>query len=256
MKWLASDLWSSGQRHRQRKSSLENVASPRSRHGLDWMNFFIADVQEGFGAFVAFYLADQKWSQGSIGEMLTIGRAASALSLIPSGGLTDVVRSKRALVAVGIIMIAGAVLIPCTPPYLSFRGCCRGFARDDRRHPAAEWPQGRCGSVGGGRWRDHHNAIGGGIPNTKQLGVGCPVRFIALGRADPQALLTKYASRSDSLTSSARWLRSARPSRIRFLRPGQRVVAAARRLFPRGLSNLKCRTGAATARWCGPLHRQ
>lgn len=47
-------LWSSGQRHRQRKSLLENVASRRSRHGLDWMNFFISDVQEGFGAFVAF----------------------------------------------------------------------------------------------------------------------------------------------------------------------------------------------------------
>ncbi|MDE2241678.1 MAG: MFS transporter [Bradyrhizobium sp.] len=120
MKWLASDLWSSGQRHRQRKSLLENVASRQSRHGLDWMNFFISDVQEGFGAFVAFYLADQKWSQGSIGEMLTIGRVASALSLIPGGALTDVVRSKRALIAVGIIMIAGAALILALRPTVLF----------------------------------------------------------------------------------------------------------------------------------------
>jgi hypothetical protein len=26
----------------------------RARYGLDWMNFFVADVQTGFGAFVAF----------------------------------------------------------------------------------------------------------------------------------------------------------------------------------------------------------
>ncbi|MDE2068868.1 MAG: MFS transporter [Bradyrhizobium sp.] len=84
------------------------------------MNFFISDVQEGFGAFVAFYLADQKWSQGSIGEMLTIGRVASALSLIPGGALTDVVRSKRALIAVGIIMIAGAALILALRPTVLF----------------------------------------------------------------------------------------------------------------------------------------
>jgi|SRR5579871_302725 len=98
-------------RHRQNKSSLERVASSQSRRGLDWMNFFIADVQEGFGAFVAFYLADLKWSQGAIGEMLTIGRAASALSLIPGGALTDAVRWKRALIAAGIVAIAAAALI-------------------------------------------------------------------------------------------------------------------------------------------------
>ncbi|MGH6677390.1 MAG: MFS transporter [Bradyrhizobium sp.] len=107
-------------RHRQAKSSLERVASTRSRHGLDWMNFFIADVQEGFGAFIAFYLADLKWSQESIGEMLTIGRAVSALSLLPGGALADVVRWKRALVATGIIMIAAAAVILAVHPTLPF----------------------------------------------------------------------------------------------------------------------------------------
>jgi hypothetical protein len=82
-------------RHRQNRLSRERVASTQSRYGLDWMNFFIADVQEGFGAFVAYYLADLKWSQGSIGEILTIGQAASALSMIPGGALTDVVHWKR-----------------------------------------------------------------------------------------------------------------------------------------------------------------
>src|SRR5215469_9599577 len=90
-------------RHRQNKLSLERVASTQSRYGLDWMNFFIADVEEGFGAFVAFYLADLKWSQAAIGGILTVGQAASAASLIPGGALTDALRWKRALIAGGII---------------------------------------------------------------------------------------------------------------------------------------------------------
>lgn len=84
------------------KSSLEQVASTRSRRGLDWMNFFIADVQEGFGAFIAFYLADLKWSQELIGEMLTIGRAASALSLIPGGALADALHWNRSAKSLSI----------------------------------------------------------------------------------------------------------------------------------------------------------
>src|SRR5690348_14076016 len=107
-------------RHRQNKSSLEKVASSQSRRALDWMNFFIADVQEGFGAFVAFYLADLKWSQETIGLMLTIGRIASAVSMIPGGALTDVVRWKRGLVASGIIMIAAAALILALHPTFVF----------------------------------------------------------------------------------------------------------------------------------------
>lgn len=99
---------------------MEKVASRRSRRGLDWMNFFIADVQEGFGAFVAFYLADLKWSRESIGLVLTIGKAASAVCLIPGGALTDVVRQKRTLVAGAIIMIAAAALILALRPTFPF----------------------------------------------------------------------------------------------------------------------------------------
>jgi MFS family permease len=84
------------------------------------MNFFIADVQEGFGAFVAFYLADLKWSQETIGLMLTVGKAAGALSLIPGGALADTVRRKRLLIAAGIIMIAIAALILALRPTFPF----------------------------------------------------------------------------------------------------------------------------------------
>ncbi|MBA4037649.1 MAG: MFS transporter, partial [Bradyrhizobium sp.] len=33
-----------------------------SQRGLDWFIFFLADVQTGFGPFVAVYLTTQKWT--------------------------------------------------------------------------------------------------------------------------------------------------------------------------------------------------
>jgi hypothetical protein len=54
-------------RHRRQKRSLESAGSSQSRRGLDWMNFFTADVQTGFGAFVSLYLAEMQWSQESVG---------------------------------------------------------------------------------------------------------------------------------------------------------------------------------------------
>jgi len=75
------------------------------------MNFFIADVQTGFGSFVAFYLAQLGWSQGNIGVALSVGNIAGLLSQIPAGALADGVRWKRGLAAGGIVMTAVAALI-------------------------------------------------------------------------------------------------------------------------------------------------
>ena len=60
----------------QTRASLHTPASPQSRNGLDWMNFFPADVQTGFGTFVAFYLAHLGWSKRSVGFVPTIGGLA------------------------------------------------------------------------------------------------------------------------------------------------------------------------------------
>jgi hypothetical protein len=48
-------------RHRRRAGDLK--ISNQSRRGLDWTNFFMADVQMSFGSFLAFYLADLGWSK-------------------------------------------------------------------------------------------------------------------------------------------------------------------------------------------------
>ena len=103
-------------RYRDARRSLNTPASRQSRAGLDWMNFFLADVQTGFGTFMAFYLAHFGWSERSVGLALTIGALAGVASQIPGGALSDAVRWKRGLIAIGIVMIGAAALILALEP--------------------------------------------------------------------------------------------------------------------------------------------
>ncbi len=98
-------------RYREARRSLHAPASARSRRGLDWMNFFVADVQTGFGSFVAFYLAQMGWSPTHIGIALSVGGVAGMLTQIPGGALADVVTWKRGLAAIGILATAVAALL-------------------------------------------------------------------------------------------------------------------------------------------------
>jgi MFS family permease len=98
-------------RYRDVRRSLHTPASWQSRYGLDWTNFFLADIQTGFGTFVAFYLANLGWSQSSVGLALTAGTLAAVVSQIPGGALADAVTWKRGLIALGILMISAAALI-------------------------------------------------------------------------------------------------------------------------------------------------
>jgi MFS family permease len=103
-------------RYREARQSLHTPASAKSRRGLDWMNFFIADVQTGFGSFVAFYLAQLGWSPAHIGLALSVGGVAGMLTQIPGGALADAVIWKRGLAAAGIVMTGAAALILAFAP--------------------------------------------------------------------------------------------------------------------------------------------
>src|ERR1035441_2962204 len=86
--------------------------------GLDWLNFLLADVQTGVGPFVAIYLAGYRWNEQSVGLALTVGGIAGILTQTPAGALVDFLRSKRALVAVGVVALAaGALLIALFPSF-------------------------------------------------------------------------------------------------------------------------------------------
>jgi MFS family permease len=104
--------------HRQRRRQRDREVSDQSRRGLDWTNFFMADVQMGFGSFLAFYLADQGWSKQNVGLALTVGGLAAVAAQIPGGALADAVRWKRGLAALGIIAIAAAALMLAAQPSL------------------------------------------------------------------------------------------------------------------------------------------
>ena len=91
----------------------------RSLRGLDWLNFFVANFQTGFGPFISVYLTGVGWTQGAIGAALSAGTVAGMVSQVPGGILVDAVRGKRAAAAVAILAImASALLIALWPALL------------------------------------------------------------------------------------------------------------------------------------------
>jgi MFS family permease len=80
------------------------------------MNFFLADVQTGFGAFVAFYLAELGWPKTQVGLALAVGTITGVIAHIPGGALVDALPWKKALAAVGIGMICVSALILALAP--------------------------------------------------------------------------------------------------------------------------------------------
>src|ERR1022692_4544139 len=88
--------------------------------GLDWLNFFLADVQTGVGPLLAIYLAGYGWNEQRVGIALTVGGIAGILTQTPAGALVDRLRSKRALITTGIVALAaGALLIALVPTFWS-----------------------------------------------------------------------------------------------------------------------------------------
>jgi MFS family permease len=84
--------------------------SPASQRGLDWFIFFLADVQTGFGPFVAVYLTTQKWTQVEIGFVLSIGGIVGLLGQIPGGAIVDAARSERLVAGLAVAAIGCSAL--------------------------------------------------------------------------------------------------------------------------------------------------
>src|ERR1035438_9824704 len=79
--------------------------SAKSLRGLDWLIFFLADAQTGVGPFLAIYLAGYGWNEQRVGLALTVGGLAGILTQTPAGALVDRLRSKRTLIAAGIVAL-------------------------------------------------------------------------------------------------------------------------------------------------------
>jgi len=93
-------------------------ASRASERGLDWFTFFVADIQTGFGPFLAIYLTTQKWNQADIGLVLAAGSIAGLVSQLPGGWLVDVAPSKRRAAMLAVVGIGvSALLIALLPSF-------------------------------------------------------------------------------------------------------------------------------------------
>ena len=89
-----------------RHSDLRNTLS------LDSLNFFLADVRDGLGPYLAIYLlAVHKWDPASIGVVMTLVGIAALLTQGPAGALIDRTHSKRAVIAIAAILVTLSCLL-------------------------------------------------------------------------------------------------------------------------------------------------
>ncbi|MNM05888.1 galactoside permease [compost metagenome] len=86
---------------------------------LDWLNFFLADVRDGLGPYLAIYLlAVHQWQPASIGLVMTLAGVAALLAQTPAGALIDRARGKRAVVVIAALLVTGSCLL--LPLFSSF----------------------------------------------------------------------------------------------------------------------------------------
>lgn len=86
----------------------------RNNRSLDGLNFFLADVRDGLGPYLAIYLlAVHKWDPASIGLVMTLAGIAALVTQTPAGALIDRTRSKRLVVVVAALLVtAGCLVLP------------------------------------------------------------------------------------------------------------------------------------------------
>ena len=109
----------------------ERVTAASAGSGLDWLNFFVANIQTGFGPFIAVYLTTQAWTQTQIGLALSAGTLAAMASQVPAGALVDAIRSKAAVALFSILAFTASALLLAlwpTPFFVYLAEVLHGFS--------------------------------------------------------------------------------------------------------------------------------
>ncbi|MBR0968171.1 MFS transporter [Bradyrhizobium diazoefficiens] len=91
----------------------------RAGRALDAANFFLADVRDGLGPYLAVYLlTEQHWNEARIGLVMSIATIAGIVAQTPAGALVDATRAKRTVMAIAAIMVTLASLaLPLFPSF-------------------------------------------------------------------------------------------------------------------------------------------
>jgi len=93
----------------------------RAGHALDAANFFLADVRQGLGPYLAIYLlTEQKWDEAHIGVVMSVATIAGIIAQTPAGALVDATRAKRLVMAgSALIVMAASLSLPWFPSFWS-----------------------------------------------------------------------------------------------------------------------------------------
>jgi MFS family permease len=96
------------------EDSLARVEAAKAERPLDALNFFLADVRDGLGPYLAIYLlTEQKWDQASIGLVMSIAALAGIIAQTPAGALIDRCTAKRGLmIAAAIVVTLACITLP------------------------------------------------------------------------------------------------------------------------------------------------
>lgn len=91
--------------------------SRRNRLALDGLNFFLADVRDGLGPYLAIWLlVAHEWDAGSIGAVMSVAGIATLVFQTPAGALVDTVRWKRGAIVGSVAIVAIAALAMVAVP--------------------------------------------------------------------------------------------------------------------------------------------
>jgi sugar phosphate permease len=89
----------------------------RANSALDAANFFLADVRDALGPYLAVYLlTERQWDAASIGVVMSIATIAGIVAQTPAGALVDATKAKRAVVVGAALLVTAASLVV---PWLS-----------------------------------------------------------------------------------------------------------------------------------------
>ncbi|WP_416221107.1 MFS transporter [Rhodopseudomonas palustris] len=86
----------------------------RLDRSLDALNFFLADVRDGLGPYLAIYLLSvQHWDEASIGLVMAVAALAGIVAQTPAGALIDRSTAKRGLlIAAATVVTLASVTLP------------------------------------------------------------------------------------------------------------------------------------------------
>ncbi len=93
---------------------MADIQTAKVERPLDAINFFLADVRDGLGPYLAIYLLSvQNWNAASIGIVMSVAAVAGIVAQTPAGLLIDKTTAKRALViAAAVVVTIGSVVLP------------------------------------------------------------------------------------------------------------------------------------------------